>query len=194
MSCKNGSGELIKIKKYANRRLYNTQSSTYVTHQDLTNLVRKGDTFVVSDAKTGKDLTHSVLIQIMFEQETKGINLLSIGFLRQLIRFYGDSMQSFVPGYLDFSLQSLSNDQDCIKDKMSKVLGAPYEVMENHVRRNMGMFTDALSMLATFQPPNGVRPPRQEGSTKGIDGDITALQQQLSAIQDQLNRMNKKSE
>src|SRR5476651_237871 len=97
----------ITIKKYANRRLYNTGTSTYVTLEDLAVMVKEGEDFVVFDAKTGEEITRSVLTQIIFEQENKGQNLLPITFLRQLIRFYGDSMQMLVPQYLDFSLDSL---------------------------------------------------------------------------------------
>ena len=100
------------IKKYANRRLYNTDTSTYVTLEDLAEMVRGERDFVVYDAKTGEDLTHSVLTQIIVEQESRGTNLLPIGFLRQLIRFYGDSMQKLVPSYLEFSLDSLTRQQE----------------------------------------------------------------------------------
>ena len=98
---------VVVIKKYANRRLYNTATSTYVTLEDLSEMVKKGTDFVVFDAKSGEDITRSVLTQIIFEEESKGQNLLPINFLRQLIRFYGDSMQAFVPGFLEFSLEIL---------------------------------------------------------------------------------------
>ena len=101
----------VVIKKYANRRLYNTATSTYVTLEDLAEMVKKGTDFVVFDAKTGEEITRSVLTQIIFEEESKGQNLLPIKFLRQLIRFYGDSMQAFVPGFLEFSLESLTREQ-----------------------------------------------------------------------------------
>ena len=100
------------IKKYANRRLYNTDTSTYVTLEDLADMVKSERDFVVFDAKTGEDLTHAVLTQIIVEQESRGTNLLPIPFLRQLIRFYGDSMQKLVPSYLEFSLDSLTKQQE----------------------------------------------------------------------------------
>jgi polyhydroxyalkanoate synthesis repressor PhaR len=113
VSKKASSGdEPVTIKKYANRRLYNTATSTYVTLEDLAEMVKAGTDFVVFDAKTGEEITHSVLTQIIFEEETKGQNLLPIRFLRQLIRFYGDSMQTLVPSFLDFSMESLTREQD----------------------------------------------------------------------------------
>src|SRR4249920_2380863 len=112
------TAEPITIKKYANRRLYNTGTSTYVTLEDLAEMVKKGTDFVVFDAKTGEEITRSVLTQIIFEEESKGQNLLPIKFLRQLIRFYGDSMQAFVPGFLEFSLESLTREQDKFRQQM----------------------------------------------------------------------------
>ena len=115
------SDEPITIKKYANRRLYNTGTSTYVTLEDLATMVKDGDDFVVFDAKTGEDITRSVLAQIIFEQENKegGQNLLPINFLRQLIRFYGDSMQMLVPRYLEVSLESLTQEQEKFRSQMA---------------------------------------------------------------------------
>src|ERR1700760_2614697 len=110
----------VTIKKYANRRLYNTGTSTYVTLEDLAVMVKKGDDFVVYDAKTGEDITRSVLAQIIFEQEGKtGQSLLPITFLRQLIRFYGDSMQMLVPSYLEFSIDKLIGEQQKFRDQMT---------------------------------------------------------------------------
>ena len=109
--------EPITIKKYANRRLYNTATSTYVTLEDLADMVKQGDDFLVYDAKSGEDITRSVLTQIIFEEENKGQNLLPINFLRQLIRFYGDSMQAFVPSYLEVSLENLSREQEKFRDQ-----------------------------------------------------------------------------
>ena len=114
----------ITIKKYANRRLYNTGTSTYVTLDDLANLVKTGDDFVVVDAKTGEDITRSVLTQIIFEQESRGGNMLPVSFLRQLIGFYGDQMQSLVPSYLDFTMQSLTNEQGKLREQMTRAFGA----------------------------------------------------------------------
>src|SRR6201997_1780774 len=106
------------IKKYANRRLYNTQTSTYVTLDHLAGMVKEGTEFEVRDARTGEDITRSVLTQIIFEEEAKGQNLLPIRFLRQLIRLYGDSLQSFVPGYLDLSMESFAKNQEAIRNRI----------------------------------------------------------------------------
>src|SRR5262245_39621441 len=111
------------IKKYANRRLYNTGTSTYVTLEDLAEMVKAGEDFVVYDAKTGDDITRSVLTQIIFEQENKGQNLLPITFLRQLIRFYGDSIQNLIPTYLDFSIDSLVREQEKFRNQIANAFG-----------------------------------------------------------------------
>ena len=118
------SDEPVTIKKYANRRLYNTGTSTYVTLEDLATMVKAGEDFVVFDAKTGEDITRSVLAQIIFEQENKeGQSLLPITFLRQLIRFYGDSMQMLVPRYLEVSIDSLTREQEKFRDQMAQAFG-----------------------------------------------------------------------
>src|SRR5580692_10211971 len=115
----------ITIKKYANRRLYNTGTSTYVTLEDLAAMVKKGDDFVVFDAKSGDDITRPVLTQIIFEQEGKnGQSLMPINFLRQLIRFYGDSMQMLVPSYLEVSLESFTREQEKFRQQMTQAFGA----------------------------------------------------------------------
>src|SRR5487761_243588 len=145
----------VTIKKYANRRLYNTGTSTYVTLEDLAAMVKKGEDFVVYDAKTGEDITRSVLTQIIFEQENKeGQNLLPITFLRQLIRFYGDSMQMLVPRYLEQSMQSLTNQQGKFREQMAQAFGTVgFGPMEEHVRRNMEMFEQTFAMFAPFGRP-----------------------------------------
>src|SRR5579884_3984881 len=112
------------IKKYANRRLYNTGTSAYVTLEDLAHMVKRGEDFVVLDAKTGEDITRSVLTQIIFEQEGKvGQSMLPITFLRQLIRFYGDSMQMLVPSYLEFSIDKFTNEQQKFRDQITNAFG-----------------------------------------------------------------------
>jgi polyhydroxyalkanoate synthesis repressor PhaR len=142
----------ITIKKYANRRLYNTGTSTYVTLEDLATMVKDGEDFVVYDAKSGDDITRSVLAQIIFEQENKeGQNLLPINFLRQLIRFYGDSMQMLVPRYLEVSLESLTKEQEKFRQQMAQTFGVgSFGPLEDQVRRNMEMFEKAFSMFAPF--------------------------------------------
>jgi polyhydroxyalkanoate synthesis repressor PhaR len=144
--------EPIVIKKYANRRLYNTGTSTYVTLEDLACMVKNGEDFVVYDAKSSEDITRSVLTQIIFEQENKaGQNLLPINFLRQLIRFYGDSMQMLVPRYLEVSMQSFAREQEKFRQHMTQAFGAgPFAPLEDQVRRNMEMFERAFAMFAPF--------------------------------------------
>ena len=149
----------VTIKKYANRRLYNTGTSTYVTLEDLATMVKNGEDFAVSDAKTGEDITRSVLTQIIFEQENKegAQNLLPINFLRQLIRFYGDSMQKLVPSYLEVSLESFTREQEKFRQQITQAFGAtPFgPLVEDTVRRNMDMFKQAFSMFTPFGPRGG---------------------------------------
>src|SRR5258705_5373021 len=165
------SEEPVTIKKYANRRLYNTGTSTYVTLEDLATMVKTGEDFVVYDAKTSEDITRSVLTQIIFEQENKeGQNLLPITFLRQLIRFYGDSMQMLVPRYLEVSIDSLAKEQGKLRDQMAQAFGdGSFGPLDDIVRRNMKMFQKAFTIFAPFarregQPhtasPEADKPPR----------------------------------
>src|SRR5262245_12258318 len=146
------TGEPVTIKKYANRRLYNTGTSSYVTLEDLAAMVKAGEDFVVYDAKTGEDITRSVLAQIIFEQENKeGQNLLPINFLRQLIRFYGDSMQMLVPRYLEASIESLTREQEKFRQQLTQAFGTgPFGPLEDQVRRNMEMFQRAFAMFTPF--------------------------------------------
>src|SRR6267378_3461337 len=142
------SPEPVTIKKYANRRLYNTGTSTYVTLEDLAVMVKEGEDFVVFDAKSGEDITRSVLTQIIFEQENKGQNLLPITFLRQLIRFYGNSIQNLIPTYLDFSIDSLVREQEKLRGQMSNAFGpSAFDVIGDQVRRNTEMFEQAMRMF-----------------------------------------------
>ena len=153
----------VTIKKYANRRLYNTGTSAYVTLEDLATMVKRGEDFVVIDAKSGEEITRSVLTQIIFEQEGKGgQSLLPIAFLRQLIRFYGDSMQMMVPSFLEFSLDKLSKEKAGFGEQYMAALGnSPlasaarpvFNQMEEQTRQNMALFRQALSM---FTPPGTV--------------------------------------
>ena len=143
------TAEPVTIKKYANRRLYNTGTSTYVTLEDLAAMVKNGEDFVVYDAKTGEEITRSVLTQIIFEQENKeGQNLLPIAFLRQLIRFYGDSMQLLVPRYLEVSIDSLTREQEKFRNQMAQAFGVGgFGALEDQVRRNMEMFERAFAIF-----------------------------------------------
>ncbi|MDP4594792.1 MAG: polyhydroxyalkanoate synthesis repressor PhaR [Beijerinckiaceae bacterium] len=145
----------VTIKKYANRRLYDTGSSSYVTLEDLAGMVKRGEDFTVCDAKSGDDLTRSVLTQIIFEQEAKdGQSLLPVSFLRQLIGFYGDGMQMLVPSYLQYSIDKLSADQQNLRDQMKGLMGGePHKLigaMEEQAKKNMAMFSHALTMFNPF--------------------------------------------
>jgi polyhydroxyalkanoate synthesis repressor PhaR len=186
------SDEPITIKKYANRRLYNTGTSTYVTLEDLAGMVKQGQDFVVYDAKTGEDITRPVLAQIIFEQENKeGQNLLPIAFLRQLIRFYGDSMQMMVPRYLEMSLDALTREQEKFRAQMSQALsGTPFAPFEELTRRNMEMFERAFSM---FKPATRSEEPAKTPETpRSGNGDIDELKQQIAEMQRRLDRMGDK--
>lgn len=185
------------IKKYANRRLYNTGTSTYVTLDDLAEMVKSEEDFVVIDAKSGDDITRSVLTQIIFEQENRGPNLLPVNFLRQLIRFYGDSMQNLVPSYLDFSMSSLTRDQEKFREQMAKTFGATaIGAMEDQVRRNMQMFERAFRMFSPFgaeEGPESAASGKGEESPKGGgDPELESLKKQLSDVQERLERISRK--
>jgi polyhydroxyalkanoate synthesis repressor PhaR len=191
------SEQPVTIKKYANRRLYNTGTSTYVTLEDLAALVKSGEDFVVYDAKTGEDITRSVLAQIIFEQENKeGQNLLPIAFLRQLIRFYGDSMQMLVPRFLEASIQSLTSEQEKFRQQMAQAFGGGFGPLEDQVRRNMEMFQRAFSMFPGF---GSTAAPAAASSGEGEktqrpSGEIDDLKRQLSEMQKRLDRLTDKGE
>lgn len=185
----------ITIKKYANRRLYNTGTSTYVTLDDLAVMVKNGDEFVVVDAKTGEDITRSVLAQIIFDQESKGPNLLPIAFLRQLIQFYGDSLQNLVPPYLEASLASLTREQGKLREHMQKAFGTatPFGPIDEQVRANMAMFERAFRMFTPFSPGGEGRgepkPPAQaEGGASA--SELEELKRQLGEMRSRLDRMS----
>jgi polyhydroxyalkanoate synthesis repressor PhaR len=184
------------IKKYANRRLYHMGTSTYVTLEDLATMVRAGEDFVVNDAKTGEDITRSVLAQIMFEQESKGgqQNLLPTTFLRQLIRFYGDSMQALVPRYLEFSMDNLTRDQQKLRDQMQKTFGpTAFHAMEDQVRANMAFFNDAMRVWSPFVPKPGEEPAKAvELGANANSGELDALKKQMAEMQEKLESLAKK--
>lgn len=179
------------IKKYANRRLYNTGTSTYVTLEDLAEMVKSGDDFVVFDAKSGEDITRSVLTQIIFEQENKGQNLLPIAFLRQLIRFYGDSMQNLVPSYLEFSMSSLTKEQEKFRQHMTQSFGqTAFEALEDHVRRNTEMFDKAMRMFLPFGGPGGDAAKQDNEEPRSDNADIGDLKKQLADMQKRLDALS----
>jgi polyhydroxyalkanoate synthesis repressor PhaR len=142
------------VKKYANRRLYNTATSSYVTLDDLSKMVRAGDHFVVYDAKSGEDLTRSILTQIILEEDGKGRNLLPINFLRQVISFYDDSLRAFLPRYLELSMENFARNQEQIRRYIEGTLGRffPMGPFEDMARQNMALFQRAATMLT---PPPG---------------------------------------
>jgi polyhydroxyalkanoate synthesis repressor PhaR len=191
------------IKKYANRRLYNTGTSAYVTLEDLAQMVKKGEDFVVHDAKTGEDITRSVLTQIIFEQESKvGQSMLPITFLRQLIRFYGDSMQMLVPSYLEFSIDKLTGEQQKFRDQITNAFGGTplaeptrqvFQSLEDQTRKNMLMFRQALAMFNPFALGAGTTAPEPNPSgSKNSPSDIEDMRRQLEEMRTRLDGLTKK--
>jgi polyhydroxyalkanoate synthesis repressor PhaR len=185
------------IKKYANRRLYNTETSSYVTLEDLGEMVRSERDFLVYDAKSGEDLTHTVLTQIIVEEEGKsGSNLLPIGFLRQLIRFYGHSIEQIVPKYLEYSLATLTREQEKYRKQFTDTFGnAAFEAMQEQTRQNMAMFERAFAIFAPFSKLDG-RPEEEKpvvqpepASAAATTAEITELKAQLSAMQERLDKL-----
>lgn len=187
------------IKKYANRRLYNTGTSTYVTLEDLAEMVKAEEDFVVFDAKSGDDITRSVLTQIIFEQESKGQNLLPIAFLRQLIGFYGDSMQNVVPSFLEYSLQSFVREQEKFRSQVASSFGvAPFDSLDEQVRRNTQMFEQAMRMFMPFgaageagEQPESSEPGTDEApASKGSgNAELDAMKRQMAEMQKTLNAL-----
>jgi polyhydroxyalkanoate synthesis repressor PhaR len=182
------------IKKYANRRLYNTGTSTYVTLEDLAAMVKVGEDFLVYDAKSGEDITRSVLAQIIFEQENKaGQNLLPTTFLRQLIRFYGDSMQMVVPKYLEQSIDTLTREQEKFRKQLTNTFsGTPFAPLEEHVRRNMELFQQTFAMFKPFVPRTGGEPDKAPEPALE-DDNIDDLRKQMKEMQERLERMSKET-
>ncbi len=195
------SEEPIIIKKYANRRLYNTGTSSYVTLEDLATMVKAGEDFVVYDAKTGDDITRSVLAQIIFEQENKeGQSLLPIAFLRQLIRFYGDSMQMMVPRYLEVSIDTLTREQEKFRTQMAQAFGVgtfgSLGTIEEQVRRNMDMFERAFTMFAPFARSGDQAAGENDNSKRaggsGGGNELDELKRQLEEMQRRMDRLSGK--
>jgi polyhydroxyalkanoate synthesis repressor PhaR len=179
--------EPVVIKKYANRRLYNTAASSYVTLDHLSDMVREGIDFVVLDAKTNEDITRSVLTQIIVELEGRGQNLLPVQFLRRLIHFYGEPMQGFLPPFLEMSMENFSKAQEKMRENMSRAFGAttPMAAFEEQAQRNMAMFQQALSMWSPFAP-GGTRP----GSMTEAE-DEASKDEQLADLREQMETMRK---
>lgn len=196
-----GDGRVV-IKKYANRRLYNTASSSYVTLDHLSEMVKQGVDFVVYDAKTNDDITRSVLAQIIFDEEGRGQNLLPIPFLRQLIGFYGNSMQALLPSYLELSLDSFTKQQEQMRQQMGGALGGTQglQFFEDQVKQNVLLFERAMKMFspfafgaapaATAADPAPAAPP---AASPAADAEaLSDLKKQLSMMQQQLEKLASK--
>lgn len=185
------------VKKYANRRLYNTASSSYVTLDDLSKMVRDGDDFVVFDAKTGEDLTRSILTQIILEEDGKGRNLLPTSFLRQLIRYYDDSLRAFLPSYLEMSMENFSSNQDQIRDYFEDTVGRffPMNQFEDMARQNIALFQQATTLFGAGGTggtsersggENGAVPPAE---ARDPEHEILALQRRIETLQAELSKL-----
>jgi polyhydroxyalkanoate synthesis repressor PhaR len=214
--------EPVVIKKYANRRLYNTETSTYVTLDDLAAMVKSERDFVVFDAKTGDDLTHSVLTQIIVEQESRmgSQTLLPIPFLRQLIRFYGDSIERLVPSYLQISLDTLTKEQERFRKHFAGAFNpaGAFEAYQEQARKNLAMFEQAMAMFSPFshgkqqatgaaapgaaeakKPDKAEHPAKDAGAGKdaggGVKGDeIAELRAQLASMQTKIDKLSRDRE
>ena len=198
-----GTKSPVIIKKYANRRLYNTSTSSYVTLEHLAQMVKDGIEFTVHDAKSGEDITRAVLTQIIVEEEAKGQNLLPIGFLRRLIALYGDSLQGLVPQYLDVTMRSFSENQDHIRKYLNDAFGGmfPFNQFEEMSRQNMQMFEQAVNMFSPASSGVGAAPATEppaeaekadDGPT--VDPALDELKNQLHAMQQQLDALSRKND
>jgi polyhydroxyalkanoate synthesis repressor PhaR len=188
------AGEPVIIKKYANRRLYNTAKSSYVTLDHLAQMVREGQDFVVNDAKTGEDITRGVLAQIIFEEEAKGQTMLPANFLRQLIRLYGDTLQGFVPGYLDASMETFAKNQERMREQVRQAFEANPALanFEALARTNMEWFENAMRMFAPFTAGMGAKGPTAPVAKPGAkDLELESLKDQLASMQVQLDKLVK---
>jgi polyhydroxyalkanoate synthesis repressor PhaR len=202
-----GAGKAkVVIKKYANRRLYNTASSSYVTLEHLSEMVKEGVDFVVYDAKSGEDITRPVLAQIIFDEESRGSSLLPIQFLRQLISFYGDSMQSFLPSYLEMSLDSFTKQQERFagqfaKGPLSGAMGGATPSLgayEEQIRQNMALFDRAMKMFTPFglpiAPAAAAAAPEAAAEAPAAEPDeLSALKDQMEAMRREIDRLASKS-
>lgn len=191
----------VVIKKYANRRLYNTARSSYVTLDHLAEMVREGTDFVVRDAKSGDDITRSVLTQIIFEEEGKGASMLPTNFLRQIISLYGDSLQSVVPGYLEASMETFTRHQEEMRTKVTRMFGAASGIdnLEAMTRKNMEWFDQAMRMFSPFKAAGSATGAQSDDEEQKSDGgaenrteDLDALKSQLETMQAQLNKLSGK--
>jgi polyhydroxyalkanoate synthesis repressor PhaR len=192
----NGGKPPVVVKKYANRRLYNTATSSYVTLEDLATMIKDGGDFVVYDAKTGEDITRSVLTQIIVEQEQKGQNLLPISFLRQLIGFYGDSMQFLVPGYLEQAMIAFGRNQEQMRNSLRATFGIfPFGQFEEMGKQNIALFERALKMLSPYgheaTPAAPDTPPPASATKEAEDPRLHRLETQIEALRQQLEALGR---
>jgi polyhydroxyalkanoate synthesis repressor PhaR len=196
-----GGKKPVVVKKYANRRLYNTATSSYVTLEDLAKMIKEGGDFVVYDAKTGEELTRSVLTQIIVEQEQKGQNLLPISFLRQLIGFYGDSMQFLVPGYLEQAMVAFARNQEQMRNSLRTTFGIfPFGQFEEMGKQNMALFQRALGMLSPSYGRDSMSggaggaaaaPPEKPEPSAPPDPHLRRLEDQIEALRQQLDALGR---
>ncbi|THD82555.1 MAG: polyhydroxyalkanoate synthesis repressor PhaR [Phenylobacterium sp.] len=189
-------GERVVIKKYANRRLYNTASSSYVTLEHLSEMVKKGVDFVVYDAKTNDDITRSVLTQIIFEEESQGQSLLPIQFLRQLISFYGNSVQAFLPSYLELSLATFAQQQERMRSQFGALgVTGGANPFEEQIRQNLALFDRAMKMFSPFafaktdEAAAAPAPSAAKPTEASSDEALTELRKQMAAMQAQIEKL-----
>jgi polyhydroxyalkanoate synthesis repressor PhaR len=194
---KTKDGDVVVIKKYANRRLYNTSTSTYVTLEDLAGMVREGTDFVVFDAKTNEELTRQILTQIIFEEESRGQALLPVQFLRQLIGFYGGQMEGVLPSYLEMSLENFARQQEQFRDQMTRALGVPPSaglmsggLMEAAVKQNMAMFENAMKMFPGFayNRPEGEPAPTEDAAPAANEA-LDEMRRQMDEMRARIDRI-----
>ncbi len=193
------------VKKYANRRLYNTETSSYVTLEELSRMTREGREFVVYDAKTGEDITRSVLTQIILEEDSKGRNLLPIGFLRHLISFYDDSLKTLLPRYLELSMENFARHQDQMRAYMERTFGSffPVKQFEELTRQNLALFQQAANMFNPFvaesHEDTAVRPEREEApageegtpEAQALGEEVRELRRQMELLQRQIDALTR---
>jgi polyhydroxyalkanoate synthesis repressor PhaR len=182
------------VKKYANRRLYNTATSSYVTLDELSQMVRRGEDFVVYDAKSGEDITRSVLTQIILEEDSKGRNLLPIGFLRQLISFYDDQLHAFLPRYLEVSMENFARHQDQIRAYVEETFGRffPIAQFEDMARQNIALFQRAASMFRPYGSEEaGDQGERPAPTDQDLPGQMRELESKVEQLQRQLEQLSR---
>src|SRR5579872_4856612 len=183
----------IVIKKYANRRLYNTATSSYVTLDDLSTMVKEGGDFVVYDAKTGEDITRPVLTQIIVEEEQKGQNLLPISFLRQLISLYGDSMQWLVPRYLDHAMSTFARNQEQMRKSLQDAFGGlfPFGPLEEMGKQNLALFEKTMKMFSPF--PQTAADKAKPADEAPSEGTLDQLRERINTLQQQVEQLSDKT-